>query len=87
MEIIVSIPIESTDLQREAKNSQAELDYVIQIQENIVPIEVKAGTKGSMQSLYLFMQEKKTFKKAFAFQWKIFQTWRKSLFFLCMERI
>lgn len=44
-------------MQREAKNSQAELDYVIQIQEIIVPIEVKAGTKGSMQSLYLFMQE------------------------------
>ncbi|MBU3658266.1 MAG: hypothetical protein FGM14_00170 [Flavobacteriales bacterium] len=44
-------------MQRKAKNSQAELDYVIQIQEIIVPIEVKAGTKGSMQSLYLFMQE------------------------------
>lgn len=44
--------------QRESKNSQAELDYVIQIQEAIVPIEVKAGTKGSMQSMYLFMQEK-----------------------------
>ena len=44
--------------QRESKNSQAELDYVLQIQEEIVPIEVKAGTKGSMQSMYLFMKEK-----------------------------
>jgi predicted AAA+ superfamily ATPase len=45
--------------QRDAKNSQAEVDYVIQKQEKIIPIEVKAGTKGSMQSLYLFLKEKK----------------------------
>ena len=44
--------------QREVKNSQAEVDYVIQKQENIIPLEVKAGTKGSMQSLFLFLQEK-----------------------------
>jgi uncharacterized protein len=44
--------------QREAKNSQAEVDYVVQIQNDIVPIEVKAGTKGSMQSLYRFLEEK-----------------------------
>lgn len=44
--------------QRESRNSQAEVDYVLQIQEEIVPIEVKAGTKGSMQSMYLFMKEK-----------------------------
>ncbi len=45
--------------QREAKNSQAEVDYVIQKKDKIVPIEVKAGTKGAMQSLYLFLEEKK----------------------------
>lgn len=45
--------------QREAKNSQAEVDYIIQQQEQIIPIEVKAGTKGSMQSLFLFLEEKK----------------------------
>ena len=44
---------------REAKNSQAEVDFVIQIQDKIIPIEVKAGTKGSMQSLHLFLDEKK----------------------------
>ena len=43
---------------REAKNSRAEVDYVIQIQDIIVPVEVKAGTKGAMQSMYLFMDEK-----------------------------
>ena len=45
---------------REAKNSQAEVDFVIQIQDKIIPIEVKAGTKGSMQSLHLFLDEKKS---------------------------
>jgi uncharacterized protein len=52
---------QKTDLyywQRDAKNSQAEVDYVCQFNNAIVPIEVKAGTKGSMQSLYLFLKEK-----------------------------
>jgi hypothetical protein len=45
---------------REAKNSQAEVDYVIQNQDFIFPLEVKAGTKGAMQSMHLFMDEKKS---------------------------
>jgi len=40
------------------KGSQAEVDYVISSSSQIVPIEVKAGTKGSMQSLYSFMSLK-----------------------------
>lgn len=46
--------------QRDAKNSQAEIDYVIQKNESILPIEVKAGTKGAMQSMHIFMAEKKS---------------------------
>jgi len=44
---------------REAKSSNAEVDYVISISQKIVPIEVKSGTKGSMQSLFIFLQEKR----------------------------
>ena len=44
---------------REARNSNAEVDYLIQKGENIVPLEVKSGSKGSMQSMRLFMTEKK----------------------------
>ena len=54
-------PYERTNLyywQREAKNSQAEVDYVIQQGETILPLEVKAGTKGAMQSMFLFLEEK-----------------------------
>ena len=45
--------------QREQRGSQAEIDYLVQIGPNIVPIEVKAGTRGAMQSLHQFMDEKK----------------------------
>jgi hypothetical protein len=31
---------------------------LIQQEQNIVPVEVKAGTKGAMQSMFLFMSEK-----------------------------
>lgn len=43
---------------REAKSSNAEVDYVIQKNENIIPIEVKAGKQGSMQSMHQFIKEK-----------------------------
>jgi uncharacterized protein len=43
---------------REAMNSNAEVDYLIQKQNTIVPIEVKSGTKGSMNSMFIFLKEK-----------------------------
>jgi hypothetical protein len=42
------------------KGAQAEVDYVISNKGHILPIEVKAGTKGAMQSLYRFMELKKS---------------------------
>lgn len=44
---------------RESRASNAEVDYVIQQGEQIVPIEVKSGSTGKMQSLHLFLEEKK----------------------------
>jgi len=44
---------------REAKNANAQVDYIVQIGQKIVPIEVKSGKKGSMNSLYTFMNGKK----------------------------
>lgn len=44
---------------REAKSSNAEVDYVVQKSGQIVPIEVKSGKKGSMHSMHIFLQEKK----------------------------
>jgi predicted AAA+ superfamily ATPase len=40
------------------KSSQAEVDYVIQHGNHIVPLEVKAGTTGSLKSLHQFMEIK-----------------------------
>ncbi|NUN09138.1 MAG: ATP-binding protein [Ignavibacteriaceae bacterium] len=44
---------------REAKSSNAEVDFVIRAGGKIVPVEVKSGGKGSMKSLHIFMKEKK----------------------------
>ncbi len=43
---------------REGRSSNAELDFVIAIDGNIIPIEVKAGATGSLKSLHQFMVEK-----------------------------
>ncbi len=44
---------------REKKNSSAEIDYLLQQGTNILPIEVKSGSTGSLKSLHLFMALKK----------------------------
>lgn len=45
---------------REALNSSAEVDYLIQKHDSIIPLEVKSGTKGAMNSMFLFLREKKS---------------------------
>ena len=43
---------------REQKSSQAEVDFVMQYGDQIIPIEVKAGAIGRLKSLQVMMQEK-----------------------------
>lgn len=43
---------------RDKASSSAEIDYLQQIDDHIVPIEVKAGKTGTLKSLRLFMEEK-----------------------------
>jgi predicted AAA+ superfamily ATPase len=43
---------------REKEKSQAEVDYLIQSNGKIIPIEVKSGKSGKMQSMHLFLAEK-----------------------------
>ncbi len=45
---------------REQKNSSAEVDYLIIIDGQIIPLEVKSGATGKLKSLKLFMAEKKS---------------------------
>jgi hypothetical protein len=42
---------------REAPSSNAEVDYLIQKGADIIPVEVKSGRRGSMQSMSVFMSE------------------------------
>ncbi len=44
---------------RDAKNSSAEIDYLINIGTQIFPIEVKAGKTGRLTSLHMIVQEYK----------------------------
>jgi predicted AAA+ superfamily ATPase len=48
---------------REGRTSNAEIDFVVQPDGQMVPVEVKAGTTGSLKSLHRFIYEKKL-KKA-----------------------
>ena len=43
---------------REARNSSAEVDYIIQVGSDVVPVEVKGGSTGSLKSLNFFLNEK-----------------------------
>jgi hypothetical protein len=45
---------------RESKSSNAEVDFVTQIGQDIVPIEVKSGVQGGMQSMRIFLEEKQS---------------------------
>jgi hypothetical protein len=39
-------------------HGNAQVDFIVQKGSGIIPIEVKSGTQGGMQSLRLFMKEK-----------------------------
>ena len=45
---------------REARNSNAEVDYVVAVGRRIVPVEIKAGATGSLKSLHQFLWEKRS---------------------------
>ena len=44
--------------QRSGKKGNAEVDYIIQLESDIIPLEVKAGTTGTLKSLHQFIAEK-----------------------------
>src|SRR5262249_38330870 len=44
--------------ERDRPGSSAEIDYIIHVDRHVVPIEVKAGRRGTLKSLHFIMQEK-----------------------------
>ncbi|MBM4163751.1 MAG: ATP-binding protein [Lentisphaerae bacterium] len=44
---------------RESKNANAEVDYLYAHESHVIPVEVKAGTSGSLKSIQRFLSEKK----------------------------
>jgi hypothetical protein len=56
-------PFEDPDLfywSRNAPGSEAEVDYLYQYGEKIIPIEVKSGATGTLRSLRIFLKENNT---------------------------
>ena len=47
---------------RQAKNSTAEIDYLLSKDLKVLPFEVKAGVQGGMKSLWDFMREKNLYR-------------------------
>jgi len=43
---------------REAKNAAAEIDYLVTHGQQVIPVEIKAGTTGTLKSLHQFLKEK-----------------------------
>ncbi|MDP2337690.1 MAG: AAA family ATPase [Bacteroidota bacterium] len=52
---------------REAKSSNAETDYLIEKQDQILPIEVKSGKSGSLKSLHLLLETYPNVNEAYVF--------------------
>lgn len=58
--LVMNDPYENEDLYywaRDEKNSSAEIDYLVQFNSNIIPIEVKSGKTGTLKSLKMIMQD------------------------------
>ncbi|HPS28734.1 MAG TPA: ATP-binding protein [bacterium] len=47
---------------REKTSAQAEIDYVIEKDSTVIPVEVKSGTTGTLKSLIQFIKEKESVK-------------------------
>jgi uncharacterized protein len=42
---------------RSAKNSTAEVDYLIEKEARIIPVEIKSGSKGRLKSMHIFIEK------------------------------
>ena len=52
---------------RQAKSSTAEVDYVIVVNNKIIPIEVKSGSTGRLRSMHMFLDNFKNCPEGFVF--------------------
>ena len=62
---------------RSERNSQAEVDYLIQIQENVVPIEVKSSEGSTLKSMHIFLENRSSSKYGIRFSMQNYSTYEK----------
>lgn len=63
--------------QRMEKNSTAEIDYVVQKQEAIIPIEVKSGQGTTLKSMHIFLDTHPKSMTGFRFSTQNYSTYEK----------
>ncbi len=51
---------------RPEPRSLAEVDFIVSREEEVIPLEIKSGSVGRLESLHLFLSEYKLVKKAYA---------------------
>jgi len=66
-ELRATIPGDLYYWSRDARGSSAETDYLVQINGEILPIEVKSGKSGRLRSLHLLLETYPNVKKALVF--------------------
>lgn len=54
-------------LVRYARGSSAEIDYLIEREGEVIPIEIKSGNSGSLKSLHLLLSTFSDVKRAYVF--------------------
>ena len=57
---------------REAKSSNAETDYLVEKQGQIIPVEVKSGKGGSLKSLHLLLETYLNVNEGYVFSDAVF---------------
>ncbi len=65
---------------REAKSSSAEVDYLLEQNSQIIPIEVKAGVSGRQKSLNIFLEEKNHISEGVLFSKEKFHKKNKTIY-------
>jgi len=58
---------------RQAKSSTAEVDYVIVVNNKIIPIEVKSGSAGRLRSMHMFLNNFKNCPEGFVFSSRLYE--------------
>ena len=59
---------------RQAKSSTAKVDYLVNVDDIIIPIEVKSGSAGRLKSLHIFLENYRNCSEGYVFSSRPYET-------------